>query len=131
MLMSCRTDASTNAIAKFAVMHARILGATEAEATAAIAVVAHALTSPLMRRAAGAAQIRREAPVLIRLDDGVIVEGVADLAFMERDGWTVVDFKTDVEIALRLDEYRAQLGLYLRGIRAASGQAARGVLLWL
>lgn len=131
ILMSCGADARGDAIAKFAAMHARILGTTEADAAAAIDAVAHALASPLMRRASSAAQVRREAPVLIRLEDGAMVEGAADLAFLERDGWTVVDFKTDAKIAPRLDEYRAQLGLYVRGIRAASGRAARGVLLWM
>ena len=67
--------------------------------------------------------------MLIRLDDGSMVEGIADLAFMEHDVWVVVDFKTDAEIARRLDEYRAQLGLYIRGIRASTRRSARGVLL--
>jgi ATP-dependent exoDNAse (exonuclease V) beta subunit len=67
--------------------------------------------------------------VLIRLDDGSMVEGIADLAFMEHDVWVVVDFETDAEIARRLDEYRAQLGLYIRGIRASTRRSARGVLL--
>ena len=84
-----------------------------------------------MSRAALAAEVRRESPVVIRLNDGLLIEGVADLAFEEAQGWTVVDFKTDAEITSRLDEYRAQLGLYVRGIRASTGRPASGVLLWL
>jgi len=129
MLMSCGANTRTDAIAGFAAMHARILGATDAEAAAAIDAVARALASPLLRRAAEAEEIRREAPVLIRLDDGAMVEGVADLAFLDRDGWVVVDFKTDADIAPRLEEYRAQLSLYVRAIRQATGAPARGVLL--
>jgi ATP-dependent exoDNAse (exonuclease V) beta subunit len=131
MMMTCGASARAEAIARFAAMHARILGATDAETAAAIEAVRGAIGSPLIRRAAGAEQVRREAPVLIRLDDGAMVEGVADLAFLERDGWVVVDFKTDLDLAPRIDEYRAQLSLYVRGIRQATGAPARGVLLYV
>ena len=65
-------------------------------------------------------------------DDGVLVEGVADLAFVESSPtprWTVVDFKTDAAIEPRLDEYRGQLALYMRAIERASGIPTRGILL--
>ena len=56
-----------------------------------------------------------------------------DLAFPERVGgaerWVVVDFKTDADIAGRLDEYRVQLLLYLRAISQSTGVPARGVLM--
>ncbi len=70
---------------------------------------------------------------MLRLEDGVTVEGVVDLAFPERvagaERWVVVDFKTDADITGRLDEYRAQLLLYLRAISQSTGAPARGVLL--
>jgi ATP-dependent helicase/nuclease subunit A len=131
ILMSLPPQAAGGAIAGFAALHGRILGTSEAEISAAIEVVENALRSPLMQRAAGAAEIRRESPLLIKLEDGSMVEGVADLAFKQGESWTVVDFKTDFELARRLQEYRAQLGLYLRGIRASTGAPARGSLLWL
>jgi ATP-dependent exoDNAse (exonuclease V) beta subunit len=130
-LMSVSADAQPDSITRFAAMHARILGATPAETTAAIDAVTRALACSLMRRAAAAAETRRESPVVIRLDDGSMVEGISDLAFKERNNWTVVDFKTDADIARRLDEYRAQLGLYVRGVHASTGCTAAGVLLWL
>jgi hypothetical protein len=49
-------------------------------------------------RLAGAC--RRETPVTCTLADGTLVEGVVDLAFEERGGWIVVDYKTDREIAV-------------------------------
>jgi ATP-dependent helicase/nuclease subunit A len=131
MLMSVGPNAPKDSIPRFATMHARILGASSAEAAAAIEAVTKALTSPLMLRAAAGAEVRRESPVVIRLEDGSLIEGVADLAFRDGEGWTVVDFKTDAEIEGRLDEYRAQLGLYVRGIYASTGRSGNGVLLWL
>jgi hypothetical protein len=77
----------------------------------------------------------RECPLTVRLESGTTIEGIADLAFAENGNgvvaWTVVDFKTDVDIAPRLEEYRAQLGLYLHGIRRSTGAAAAGAILWI
>ncbi len=131
LLMSIPPNASAGSIAGFAAMHGRILGASETEIRAAIVVVENALRSSLMQQAAKAAEILRESPVVIALEDGLMVEGVADLAFKAAEGWTVVDFKTDFELDRRLNEYRAQLGLYLRGIRASTGAPVRGSILWL
>ena len=35
------------------------------------------------------------------MPDGTLVEGIVDLAFEEAGEWTVVDYKTDREIAAR------------------------------
>jgi hypothetical protein len=102
----------------------------------------------LLRRAAEAAlrgDLRRETPVLFGLDDGRLAEGVVDLAFRENAGrgapgppnhqtdsgpvWTVVDFKTDRELAGRRPEYEAQVALYAEAIARATDEPARGVLL--
>ncbi|HTY56807.1 MAG TPA: UvrD-helicase domain-containing protein, partial [Candidatus Binataceae bacterium] len=134
ILLSVAFDADREAISRAAAFRARILGANDDEITAAVEAVGRALASPLMieARNAGNVRTRRECSVLVALEDGTLVEGVADLAFTESDNgpWTVVDFKTDIEIARRMGEYRAQLGLYLRGIRQSTGQQARGVILW-
>jgi ATP-dependent exoDNAse (exonuclease V) beta subunit len=89
-----------------------------------------------MRRAATAARVgglRREAPVLLRLPDRTVAEGVVDLAFREdtSDGpvWTVVDFKTDREASNRKAENERQVGLYASAISKASGEPAHGWLL--
>jgi ATP-dependent exoDNAse (exonuclease V) beta subunit len=90
--------------------------------------------------AAAGARLRRECALVARIEEGVAaetltVEGVVDLAFPERvagaERWVVVDFKTDADIAGRLDEYRVQLLLYLRAISRSAGIPARGVLLWV
>ncbi len=86
--------------------------------------VVRALAHPLLGRAAAAARAgrcRREAPIAIRLTDGVLVEGLVDAALLEDEGgWTVLDFKTDVEIAAQLEQYGRQVGLYAQAIERVS-----------
>ena len=111
----------------------RLVGATSDEMAAAAASVVAALRHPLLVRAKGASACRRESPISTRSSDGTLIEGVLDLAFREIDAgapiWTVVDFKTDVEIVGRRDDYRRQVRLYADAVAAATGEKARGVLL--
>ena len=113
-----------------------MIGATEEEVNAAVVAVRAALAHPLLRRAADSAKeraIRRETPVVLKLDDGSLVEGVVDLAFWEEGpefaGWTVVDFKTDREFAAASERYIIQVKTYSAAIRAATGQPSQGVIL--
>ncbi len=107
----------------------RIFGASEEEIIAGAETVVTALAHPLMQRAARSREFRREVPLMLRLADGVIVEGVIDLAFREASGWTVVDFKTDFEVSGRLAEYQKQAGLYAEAIAKATSMNATAVLL--
>jgi ATP-dependent helicase/nuclease subunit A len=70
---------------------------------------------------------------MLTLDDGSLVDGVVDLAFMEDKcefaGWTVVDFKTDREFATSSDRYKVQVTAYSAAIQAATRLPSRGVLL--
>lgn len=71
---------------------------------------------------------------MLRLGDGKLAEGVLDLAFRDSQqgegaAWTVVDFKTDRELAPRRAEYEAQVRLYVEAVTRATGEPARGVLL--
>ncbi|HMD05694.1 MAG TPA: PD-(D/E)XK nuclease family protein, partial [Candidatus Binatus sp.] len=128
-------DADAREIGRIAASAARMIGAPDDEVAAAADAVKAALKSPLMGRARAANTIMRECPLIVRLEDGTAVEGVADLAFAENtaDGlvWTVVDFKTDVEVAPRLDEYRAQIRFYVRAVRESTGRPAGGAILWI
>lgn len=118
-------------------VQSRIFGATEEEVTAAIETVTRVLRHPLMQSAALAAknrECRREIPIALKLGDGVLVEGVVDLAFRDPAGgatWTIVDYKTDFEIGGRLEEYRKQVGLYALAVSRATGSVTQGVLLRL
>jgi ATP-dependent exoDNAse (exonuclease V) beta subunit len=130
-------NADAQGVRAVAELQGRLLGATAEEITAAAETVARALAHPLMRRAAAAlieGRCRRETPIAMQLEDGTLVEGIVDLAFLDEAepvAWTVVDFKTDFEIAGRLDEYREQLALYALAISRATSQPANGVLLRL
>lgn len=113
-----------------AVLHAaRTLGCPDDERAAAERAVTAALVHPLWKRAAGASEVRREWPVMLPLEDGQLVEGVVDLAFKESAGWTVIDFKTDVELDSNREHYEAQVGLYAKAIGLATDAKASGVLL--
>ncbi len=134
-MLRVKLDATDETIRAAVAAEGRMLGADDKEITAAAKAVSLALKAPLMKRVRGSTDVRRECPVLLKLDDGAIVEGIADLAFAEgangRTIWNVVDFKTDLAIASRLDEYRAQIALYARGIAGTSGLPTRGILFWI
>ena len=127
-------DADRRVVESVTRVQARLLGAPEAEIDAAAETTVRALAHALLRQAAAAARAgdcRREVPIALCTGDGTLLEGVADLAFRDgtHGGWTVVDFKTDHEIAERLEEYRLQVAVYAAAIARATGQPVRAVLL--
>jgi ATP-dependent helicase/nuclease subunit A len=132
-LLRTPLDAPRARVARLAAGFGRSLGATGEEAAAAVDAVMSALGAPVIRAAAQSGEVRREFPIVTRMDDGTSVDGIADLVFVAGAGpgarWVVVDFKTDLDLASRLDEYRAQIGLYLRGLADATGRPAEGVIL--
>jgi ATP-dependent exoDNAse (exonuclease V) beta subunit len=111
--------------------HARILDATQDEVAAAVHAVAAALKHDLFERARKASQCHRELPILIKDDLLGVLEAVIDLAFLEDNVWTVIDFKTDAEDEQRLRRYRRQVGWYVHGLEKATERRARGYLLHL
>ena len=121
--------ADPKSVAAAAALEGRRLGASDDDIEWARRSVAHALGHPLVKRAA-AASCRRECEVSYRTSDGLLVEGVIDLAFREDASWTVVDFKTDAALS---DQTRAgyvtQLRRYALGIREATKLPVRAFLL--
>jgi ATP-dependent helicase/nuclease subunit A len=99
-------------IERLARSHCRLLGATDDEVAAASDAVARALSHPLVERAAAAERCYRELPVTLRTDDGRMLEGVIDLAFVENGRWTVLDFKTDADLSAKREHYMRQLRWY-------------------
>jgi len=129
VLATVALDADAAAIADAARIQGRIAGATDEEISAARDAALAALAHPLIVRAKSASRVERETALMIAEPDA-IVEGVVDLAFLEEGvGWTVVDFKTDVEIAPRLPGYVRQVDAYTRAIAEATGQPAKGAIL--
>ena len=125
--------AARAAIEDLAAVEARVLGLSDDEAAAAAVVVERLLTHEILVRARAAdarGACRRETPVTYMLPDGAMLEGVVDLAFEEAGEWTVVDYKTDRELAASgEDRYRRQVALYASAIAQATGQPAHGVLI--
>jgi ATP-dependent helicase/nuclease subunit A len=125
-------EASRADLEDIASVEARVLAMNEADAVAASALVERVLAHDLLARARRAelrGACRREAPITLTLDDGTLVEGVVDLAFEEDGAWTVVDYKTDREVAATGEEqYRRQLGAYVAAVMSATGQPASGIL---
>ena len=122
-------DAGEDVIRRTSDVQARIIGAPAHESVAAATVVSAVLRHELMVRARSSARLRRESPVTWMQKDGTLIEGVLDLAFDEGDGTTVVDFKTDQELAAGESRYRAQLQKYVDAVAAATGRQTRGILL--
>ena len=132
LLAGVSLEADRGDITAHAEIQARVLGASDEERAAGVEVAMAALGHTLLRRAAvadGGGLCRRESGVVIRLDDGSLLECVVDLAFREANDWIIVDFKTDEDLHLREDVYRRQCALYVRGIADATGTGARGHLL--
>jgi ATP-dependent exoDNAse (exonuclease V) beta subunit len=115
-------------VAQAAAAQGRLVGAAEEEVAAAARAVEAALRHPLLAAAAQSKDCRREEPLLHRLADGTLLEGVVDLAFRDGAGWMVIDFKTDARPGDQA-HYAAQLRLYCAAIEAATGVPARAALL--
>lgn len=129
VLAAVPLDGDASAVDRVAQLEARLLGAASDEATYARDAVLRALSHPLLERARAALRVERKTAVMICASNGALVEGVVDLAFFEAEaGWTVVDFKTDVEMASRQNDHIRQVDAYARAIAAATGQPAKGVL---
>jgi ATP-dependent helicase/nuclease subunit A len=105
-------------------LHARRFGATEGEARAAEAAAEAVFNDA--RIFGPAVRVFREFPVLVKLDDGTLIEGRADLVRDEGDCWTVIDYKTGMA---ETDRNKRQLQLYAYALSRATGKPARGVLL--
>ena len=129
ILRDVSLDASPDDISSLAKMHARLIDAPEEEVRAAVRATSGALRHPFMKRVQAAERSHRELPITLKVEDGRILEGIIDLAFLETDTWYVVDFKTDADLTARLEHYRFQLGWYMHAMAKITGLPAKGYLL--
>ena len=131
VLASVPLDGDLTAIQRLATIHGRVLGASAEEIACASEAAHTALAHPLLNQARNAAQLgrcRREVPIAWRDTNGLLIEGVIDLAFEQAAGWTVIDFKTDEEFRGNEPAYRRQVGMYARAIEAANGARVSALL---
>ena len=98
-------------------------GASEFERTAAVEVARAALAHPALTIPAGALRYR-ELPVMVRLDDGTLVDGRIDFAWSDGASWTVIDYKTD----RRERRNVAQVQIYALALQRATGLPVRGIV---
>ena len=140
ILAEAPLDADGESVGRLADVLGRSLENPEVEVAAATALATRALEHEVLGRAREAAAadpdaVRREVPLFHARDAGSVVEGVADLAFREGAGsdarWTVVEYKTDRRAEEARATYEAQVGCYVEAVSAATGEAARGVVLAL
>ena len=101
------------------------------EVYAAVEVVTSLLRDPLfdrVRAAERAGRCDRELPIAWKAPDGTLIEGTIDLAFDDLAGLTVVDFKTDRELATDLERYTRQLTVYCQALGTLRNTTAKGIL---
>jgi ATP-dependent exoDNAse (exonuclease V) beta subunit len=121
----------------------------DAAAGIAIKLLTHSRFDAARKAEAAGRRVWREAPVSLRIpsthsnpqanssslragdpsDSTVLVDGQVDLAYETDQGWVIVDFKTDIEIASAADAYKQQVALYVEAVKRATGKPATGVLL--
>ncbi len=109
---------------RLAAIWGRKHGASEEERTAAAAAAGAALLHAAMAVPPGAKRYR-ELPVMVRVEDGTLVEGRIDCAWSDGASWTVVDYKTDRREKRNL----AQVQLYGLALQRATGLPVRGIVL--
>ena len=138
LLASVSLSADSGEVAELSALHGRLFGATDEEQAAATMIAAAVLKHPRLAAArvaeAAGRRVWREAPVSLRLDAGTngapqIVDGQVDLAYETEQGWVVIDFKTDIEIATAQDAYLRQVAIYMEAVRRATGKTVTGVIL--
>jgi ATP-dependent exoDNAse (exonuclease V) beta subunit len=134
ILATAALDADDRSLSRIGSTQGRLLipQAAEEEVYAAVEVAAAVLRHPLFERvraAQAAGRCEREMPIMWRTADGTILEGTLDLVFEDDREVTVIDFKTDREVAADELRYRRQLTVYCRALAALRSAPVRGVLM--
>jgi len=129
MLRDGALDADGDAIGQMAELHARLTGASPTEVEAACQAVANALATPLLQRARKSKRCHREYPIRMKLESNRSLEGVIDLAFVEKKTWVIVDFKTDADVGDHRAQYERQLQWYAYALQQITSMPARAYLL--
>ena len=83
--------------------------------------------SDLGQRMLRSSRVRREWTFNLLLEGGAILQGVIDCAFLEEDGWVLVDYKTDriQDEDAFVRRYASQLAWYARALETIIGRPVK------
>jgi len=129
ILRDAALDADHAALASLAAVHGRLLGGTPEEIEHATKAAAAALNHPLLARARQAARVHREYPIVLKLDESKVLEGMIDLVFEAEGVWNIIDFKTDADLASSRAHYKRQLQWYSVAISRLNRRPVRAYLM--
>ena len=131
MLAMTPFDADEPTVQQIGALQSRILGATSGELTAAVSAVMTLLRHSVLDRVRQAGtRVSREVPIAY-VENGVLVEGTADLVINDENASVIVDFKTDAELAYGIEIHRRQMQLYARGLQIVTGRPAHALIVRL
>jgi ATP-dependent exoDNAse (exonuclease V) beta subunit len=89
------------------------------------------LASALLERVFSAGNCWPELAVSDANDEGLIVEGFADLVIQEGEDLTIIDYKTNLEMTQeKIIDYQVQLNVYSKILETASGLKVKQKILW-
>ena len=87
--------------------------------------------SPLGQRALAAETVRREWGFNLKGENGVLIQGVIDLCFLEDGEWVLCDYKTDrAGMEELLARYALQLNWYARALARITGVPVKETLIF-
>jgi ATP-dependent helicase/nuclease subunit A len=125
LLQTASVPLNPSELEKLAPFFAKAANARPEEASAAVAAVVSVFQHELIRSAVAAKLVYRELPVSVRLPDGQLVEGRADLVYFDGESWIVVDFKTGSPD----DNDESQIQIYAYALSLAKAQPVRAIIL--
>jgi ATP-dependent exoDNAse (exonuclease V) beta subunit len=115
-------DRDERSLEKAAAQYAQKAGIPPEQEALALKWAKETLGSPLLQRAKFSGKVFRELPLTGRQADGAYLNAVLDLAFLEKDGWVIVDYKTDQDTERLASKYREQLGHYAKLLEKVTGR---------
>lgn len=99
-------------VQKAARVYGEKLGVSQPEIDQVVGWVEKVRKNKILERAKNSKKVFRELPITGKQEDETYVNAVIDLAFLEEDGWVIVDYKTDKDIQKNLENYSQQLRFY-------------------
>jgi len=97
------------------------MGLSIEKAKEAADLAVKALGNDLLKRAKASSHVFRELSLTGKNPDGVYLNAVIDLAFLEDGAWVVVDYKTDQDSQRGLEAYQKQIGHYSELLETFTG----------